>query len=237
MAVEHVYDTGGVTHKGGKETNSDLFHAGPKMITVIDGGGREDKGIAAAHEVLSLFREYERDAIEKPVQLKALFRAAHALLKFNDEGVASAAATVFKGNTAHVINVGHTAVFLWRKGKLNRLTPDHSLGAAFRAVGLSLRKGSNIAEISTTALGSEMPKKLKLVKVRLRAGDRLILATNGLGNLPMPGIADVLSNQRSSDSKATAKALVETSEAARNELRGKIHNTTVIVADYLGKRR
>jgi protein phosphatase len=139
-------------------------------------------------------------------------------------------AAVSSGADLFVAHVGHTRAYLFRKGKLTRLTRDHTIERHLADTGRPAaveRRAQDLRHILTDAIGA--PGAHPLVEVerfQLRNGDNVLLCTNGLTDmLDDARIAEVLSLRREPGEQCAT--LVELANRA-----GGGDNVTVVIADY-----
>lgn len=129
---------------------------------------------------------------------------------------------------ASVAHVGDSRAYLWRDDQFEPLTQDHSLVDAKVRAGLLTREESLQAEqqnVLLRALGQEPEVEVDLSEVPLRAGDYLLLCSDGLTRMvPEPAMAQVIARLR--DPQRVCDDLIET--ANRN---GGVDNITVVVVE------
>jgi protein phosphatase len=187
----------------------------------------------AAGEVAS------RITVESTLQWAVEFRLADSLLKAHEAVVAAAGAEQRHGGmgstvvafrrrdgAAEIGWVGDSRAYLWRGGKLVQLTRDHSLTQA-----LADRLGSDAdlpdQRILVQAIGMDNPKPDVLVQP-MRAGDRFLLATDGLTTeVTDAQIGQVL--RAAADPQATVDALLAAALA-----HGGGDNVSIIVIEAAG---
>jgi protein phosphatase len=90
---------------------------------------------------------------------------------------------VIYGPTAYIINAGDGRVYGWREGKLTQITRDHSLAAVLAEGGVIDQ--SKVARhpqshVILRALGIEDQLKVDMYHWEIRAGDKLLLCSDGL---------------------------------------------------------
>jgi protein phosphatase len=127
-----------------------------------------------------------------------------------------------------VAHVGDSRAYRFREDELVQLTDDHSLVASMVRQGL-MAPADAMADgrrnIITRALGADDAVSVDVVTVDRRAGDRLLLCSDGLhGQVDDAAIAAVLREE--ADPNAAADRLVELANAAGGD-----DNVTVIVID------
>jgi serine/threonine protein phosphatase PrpC len=129
-----------------------------------------------------------------------------------------------------VAHVGDSRCYLYRKGMVHRITSDHTL------VEEMIRRGTLSAEeadehclrhVIINAVGGNMPEvKVELHKLRLIAGDGILLCSDGLTNtVSDEDIADIL--QAETDPESICRKMV-----ARANDAGGPDNITVVYVQY-----
>jgi serine/threonine protein phosphatase PrpC len=154
-----------------------------------------------------------RQAIAR--SLGAINRWVHAV-GASDAQLAGMACTctglILRGRQAHVFHVGDSRLYLWRDGRLQRLTVDH------------VPRGSAVRTL-TRLVGGESELRVDYAVDTLRHHDRYLLCSDGLYDaLPESQIADALARRATAQSTAaelTAAALA----------RGAHDNVTVLLLD------
>lgn len=150
---------------------------------------------------------------------------------YKDMG-ATVALALLIGERAYIANVGDSRIYRLRKGKLRKLTKDHSVVSELLDQG---RIGPEEAEDHdaqgqiTRYIGMEERAYPYVCSFLLKKADRLLLCTDGLTDLvPDDAIAAILGQD--SDCQPVCKALVKAANAA-----GGMDNITVVVADWLSR--
>jgi serine/threonine protein phosphatase PrpC len=132
---------------------------------------------------------------------------------------------------ASLAHVGDSRAYLWRNDALEPLTQDHSLVDAQVRAGLITREEglhSTQQNVLLRALGLEPEVEVDLDEVPLRAGDYLMLCSDGLTRMVAePELAGAIARLR--DPQRICDNLIET--ANRN---GGVDNTTVVVVEVQG---
>jgi protein phosphatase len=134
------------------------------------------------------------------------------------------------GRDLLIIHAGDSRAYLFRAGRLNRLTKDHTYAQLLVDSGLLRPRdvaGSGTRHILTNVLGgSDAHVEVDVDRLRLEDGDRLLLCSDGLTDLvDDDAIASTLSGTPSSPE--ACRQLVQ-----RALDRGGRDNVTVIVAAY-----
>lgn len=225
-------DAGAATDLGRvRERNEDGFLDRPPLYAVADGlGGHRGGEVASALALQTL-----AERLKGPHDLvDAVHEANRAVFdkQARDPSVAGMGTTltavIVSGDELYFAHVGDSRAYLLRDGELKALTEDHTLVQELVNEGrLSADEARAHPQknILTRALGIEDDTEVDEFNVALRAGDRVLLCTDGLtGMLEDREIKRLL--ETSKDPKATASALV----VAANDAGG-IDNTTTIVLD------
>jgi len=229
LVARHAALTDIGLHRSG---NEDAFIAQPPLFAVADGMGG-----ARAGEVAS------RLAIETLVEALAVDTALHDAALIANERVyelsrtdrahagmgTTLTAVVLRGDRLEFAHVGDSRLYLWRDETLQQVTDDHSL------VGEMLREGQLTREaalshpqrsILSRALGTEPRVEVDAGGLALRAGDTVLLCSDGLYSMvPEITIAAVLAAV--DDPERIARQLVR---EAKNE--GGHDNITVVVLRF-----
>jgi serine/threonine protein phosphatase PrpC len=212
-----------------------LAHKG-RLFLVADGmGGHQSGELASRQAVDWVIRGYVDDpAADVAASLRQAIEVANTSLYAKSAKVegkprsgTTLVAAVVRGAELWIANVGDSRAYLLRDGKLRQLTHDHALFPAGEGVGPA---GELLGRhIITRALGTKPRVEAELYPVLLlRAGDRLILCSDGL-TTPLADdeirrVAAVRPPQ------AAAEALVQ----AAND-RGGPDNVSVIVIQVEGQ--
>lgn len=135
------------------------------------------------------------------------------------------------GATGYLAHVGDSRAYLLRDGRLGQLTEDHTLVARMVEEGrLSPEEAHHHPQrsIITRALGVEDHVDVDLSTIELRAGDRMLLCSDGLSSmLDEDAIHDVLVAEQ--NAQGAAERLVDAANDAGGE-----DNITVVVVDVEG---
>jgi protein phosphatase len=128
-----------------------------------------------------------------------------------------------------IVHVGDSRVYLFRDGRLEQLTHDHTVAQQLvqaGVIGPEEAKSHRTRHVLTNVVGGPLGVKGEIVKLRLGHGDRLLLCSDGLNDMVADErIADVLRTHPRA--AAACDALIE--EALRN---GGRDNVTVVIADH-----
>lgn len=194
------------------------------LYVVADGmGGHAEGEVASALAVRTLCmvaREAEAaspqgdDAIEE--LLDASFQVAnntvkeHADASGTDMGTTLVCLLVLDDHTGFLANVGDSRGYLFRDGRLQQVSRDHSL------VQKMVERGRITAEearhhphsnILLRTVGTERDIEIDLFRIPLQSGDKLLMCTDGLwGEVEDPAIEAILASH--SDPRLAARELV-----------------------------
>lgn len=222
-------DAAGLTDKGcGREENEDalLVDIQRGLFAVADGVGGHEGGYVAAQAVVKNLPGYvdrhladRRRAVKKGLR-NAVLDLSAAIRKSGRQtgklrGMGSTlAGLLVRPRHAYVVSMGDSRVYRWRNG-LTCLTEDHSV------TGLLLREGEISARSAaghpargqlTRYVGMEHEVYPDTLCLRIAAGDRFLLCTDGVWNvLPDSEIGTILSEER--DSKAMCARLIQSAKA------------------------
>jgi serine/threonine protein phosphatase PrpC len=134
------------------------------------------------------------------------------------------------GPDLFLCHVGDSRAYLYRRGKLEQLTRDHTLAQALADVGQIDQEDvgtHRLRHVLTKAIGSNAGRiEVQVKHLTLADGDRLLLCTDGLTDLVEDAkIADVLN--RFEDSAGACRSLVDLALE-----RGGKDNVTVALGRY-----
>lgn len=219
--------------------NEDAWWAGRRVLVVADGLGGHPAGDQAAQLAVQPVAAVDDDGPADPQALRqALAEAVRvANTRIREAGAAeplhagmgtTLTSVGLAADTAVLAHVGDSRAYLLRDGQLRQLTEDHDLAAeALRAGRLSAEEAARVPDrhVLTRAVGLEPEVAVDSPEpVRLYAGDRLLLCTDGLsGVLDEATIAGLLAD--GAPHEACERLVAATVE------RGAPDNVTVVVAD------
>jgi protein phosphatase len=212
-----------------RSTNEDAFIAEPPLFAVADGMGGARAGEVASHLALeTLVESLAADAALHDAALAAnvrVYERSRADRAQAGMGTTLTAA-LLRDDRLEFAHVGDSRLYLWRDATLEQVTDDHSL------VGEMLREGHLTREaalshpqrsILSRALGTEPRVEIDTGELELRAGDTVLLCSDGLYSMVSETtIAAVLAAV--DDPARIARQLVR---EAKNE--GGHDNITVVV--------
>lgn len=182
----------GATDRGSRPQNEDRFGAvrGPEgtVLVVCDGlGGHRAGEVAAAHAVKRIVA-----AADEPCGLKDLSALALSVSREiaelgrqrpECEGLGTTLVVlVLRDGTASFVAVGDSRLYRSRGGRLELLAEPHELGRILVREGVLTREEvpqSAVCGRVTSYLGQQEPE-IAAGNVKLRAGDRFALVTDGV---------------------------------------------------------
>ena len=252
LASTTPIEIGSATHVGRvRSNNEDSYKVVPahKLFVLSDGiGGQANGEVASAMAVETIVahclelptgssssngEDPQLGISDKTNQLvKATYLANRAILgasindpRFQGMGATLVAAWI-DGHRLSLVHVGDSRAYLFREGDLVSLTSDHTLVAEQVRNGLltvEQAQTNPLRRILIRALGAREEVEIDILEHELRAGDVLLLCTDGLtGMVSESQITDVLCHAR--DAQSAADRLI----ASANEHGGE-DNTTVIL--------
>lgn len=215
----------------------------PHLLVLSDGMGGAAAGDLAARLIVQTVREvfHAAQIAETGPRLRKSCDAANAALANAVEqdptragmgGTLLALAPVERG--VQFLSIGDSLLLRWRKGRLDRMNADHSIGGALDA---AVRKGLMPAEEAASAAGrnritsaltgaplDQMRIDETVSPVACREGDVWVLASDGLAALSMCEIAEVLATSSTAQTAADGLlAAVEAKDLANQD------NTTIVL--------
>jgi protein phosphatase len=216
---------------------------------VADGLGGRDFGelasflalrtgwLLGAQELSWTVRVTDREAEELQRKAEVFFKLIHrvlqqaALVDPRKSGMGTTLTLAYSaGPDLFVLHAGDSRAYLFRAGKLKRLTRDHTMSQLLVDTGMT-EAGSELARRTKRVLvnclgGNELGIDVDFNQHALRDGDRVLVCSDGLTDMIDDAlITRILSDH--SDRNAACRALVD---AALDQ--GGKDNITVVLADY-----
>ena len=215
--------------------NEDAAFATPRLAAVADGVGGHAAGEVASRMVIGALASLEKAWIDGPLEV-ALARAVEegndriafiAECRPETAGMGTTLTAVALHGDYLVANIGDSRTYLLRDGELRRLTRDDSYLQELLDAGVVAPEAARAhpqRNLVTAALDGAPGRSATVTRVRARAGDRLLLCSDGLSDvLEEAHIASLLSGP---DAARAADSLVRAALEA-----GARDNVTVVVAD------
>jgi protein phosphatase len=202
------------------------------LLAVADGVGGENAGEIASKLTLdtlvsSLLTQSERHHQEDALKL-SVERAHQAVRRAatdHHKGMGSTlVAALVTDDAAYVCGVGDSRMYLYRDGALEQVTKDHTLYQHAIDRGATLMDGANAHHVLLQVIGQPRDLELEVRRIPIRAGDVLLLCSDGLsGMVPDAELALELANPSPVD--AVVGELITLANA-----NGGHDNVTVVVA-------
>jgi serine/threonine protein phosphatase PrpC len=224
-----------------RKINQDLPLEAPNLYAVADGmGGHVGGEVAAQIAVEALLQEFTREPTRAGLAgafseaNRAVWQQSQDHSELHGMGTTLTAVALVGGengrDTLALANVGDSRAYLYSNGQLVQVTADHSLAEERMRHGEMTEEEAAVhpqRHILTRVLGVSSDVETDMWELQLRAGDRLVLCSDGLSNeLSRDEMADILATVP--DPGDAAHQLVDVA----NE-HGGSDNITVIVVDVL----
>ncbi len=218
-----------------REGNEDGFLIDDRLqlFAVADGMGGHQAGEVASATALEALRASVATGtgLEQAVTAAnaAVFEKASADEALRGMGTTLTTLSIDPAGAELVIgHVGDSRAYLVRDGDLRQITEDHSLVEELVREGRLTPEQADVhpqRSIITRALGIDAAVSVDLVPVEIRAGDRILLCSDGLTTMLRPSdIATIL--RREPDPGRAADLLVDAANAAGGE-----DNITALVVE------
>ncbi len=218
-----------------RRQNEDAFVCEPPLFAVADGMGGAQAGELASRLAAAAIEEGGL-AIQGEEGVAGVVRTAnarifeHSVRDPNAAGMGTTATVALvdeEAETATLAHVGDSRAYRYRDGVLEQLTTDHSL------VGELVRSGRLTEDeaavhphrsVITRALGTEADVEVDTLTIDLRAGDLVLLCSDGLSAMVRDDEIVRLLEAARSDPHDAAAALSAAANAAGGE-----DNVTVVL--------
>lgn len=224
---------------GRRENNEDAVFATPRMAAVADGVGGAKAGEVASALVIDAMVALEKRRLSGALseELRAAVLDANQRLGFvvscrpHLAGMASTLTTVALSNDGEylIANVGDSRTYLFREGVLRQLTRDQSLIQMLIESGAITEAEARVhpqRSVVLQALDGSEDRAPSITRCTAKAGDRLLLCSDGLSDVLSPEeISDVL---RGGSRQAAVSELIAAALRA-----GARDNISAIVADVV----
>ncbi len=180
---DHNEDDFGVGEGAGVEQYGEL-------LIVCDGmGGHAAGEVASRLGVETILSTYYSDASPDRVDvLRRAFERANARIHAEGRGAmgTTGVAALFYQGMLHVANVGDSRAYLIRNDEICQVSRDHSLVGEQVAAGVltaDQARSSYYRNVITRALGYQAEVQVDLFHLPLKAGDMVVLCSDGLHGL------------------------------------------------------
>jgi len=220
----------------GRPGNEDsiLVDAAHGLYAVADGmGGHRAGEVASAVAIESLRAAYVGgQRLDEAVEAAnaAVFAKAADDDALRGMGTTLTAVALEDDRTALLGHVGDSRAYLMRDGTVTQVTDDHSLVEQLVREGrLSPEEAQNHPQraIITRALGVDAEVEVDTYRVDLKAGDRLLICSDGLTNM-LSDETIAVTLRRHADPQQAADTLIDMANQAGGD-----DNITVVILDAL----
>jgi protein phosphatase len=221
-----VADYAVATHAGRvRRKNEDAYFAEPPLFAVADGMGGALAGELASRIAVQVLGELvaegsDEERLAATVRLANRRVAERATSDPRASGMGSTVTAALVGpSSVAFAHVGDSRAYLWRGGALTRLSDDHSLVAEWVKAGALAPEEAALhpqRSVITRALGADWQVEVDTWTTPARAGDVILLCTDGLtGFVDEAAIASALAQNEDLD--AVVRTLVDAANAAGGE--------------------
>jgi serine/threonine protein phosphatase PrpC len=224
-----------------RQINQDLPLEATNLFAVADGmGGHVGGEVAARVAIDALLSSFTREPTTKGL-LAAFSEANRSVWQESQDqsdlhgmGTTLTAVALVGGADGRdmiaLANVGDSRAYVFSEGRITQVTADHSLAEERMRHGEMTEEEAAVhpqRHILTRALGVSPDVDADMWELDLRAGDRIVLCSDGLSNEVGPEVlGEILATE--SDPGAAARRMVEAANA-----HGGADNITVVVVDVL----
>lgn len=228
---------GSSTHPGQvRDNNEDSFLVDERLalFAVADGLGGHQAGEIASRDALEAMRAAVAGGAPLNEAILAANRSVYERASA-DEGLRGMATTVTAvvptGGAAVLIGqVGDSRAYLLREGELHRLTDDHSLVEELVREGRITPEQAAVhpqRAIITRALGLDPNVEVDLSTTDVRAGDRVVLCSDGLTTMVREREIEQIARSEPDPARAADRLVASANQAGGED------NITVVVIDVL----
>jgi serine/threonine protein phosphatase PrpC len=221
-----------------RKNNQDSGYASPHLLVVADGMGGAAAGDLASAVAIQTIQQVDAPT-PAPQMLDVLARAVHqandriADLVEADVALDGMGTTVtgalFDGDELGLAHIGDSRAYLFRDGRLERLTHDHSWVQSLVDDGKIDEAEASVhphRSLLLKVLNGQPANEPDLTRLPVQAGDRLLFCSDGLC-----GLVDDQTIAEAMRTPELERVLADLVAEARAE--GGIDNITVILADVV----
>jgi protein phosphatase len=219
--------------------NEDTFVCDPPLFAVADGVGGAQAGEIASRLAAAALEERRPEAQGEDTLAELLREANDRIYRqaLDDPalaGMGTVVTTLLVDEPAGTVAIGHVGdsrAYRWRGGRLDQLTPDHSLvGELVRAGRLSTEEAEQHPHRSviTRAVGTEPSVDVHTDTHTVEPGDLYLICSDGLTDMVRDAqIAELIAAADNNPDTAT-EALIDAANRA-----GGIDNITIVLFEIL----
>jgi type VI secretion system protein ImpM len=168
-----------------RESNQDAFLERPEigLWAVADGLGGHRAGEVASRMVCDALADFDPKtsfddmiaaARDRMIEVNDQLLRGTLRSPLADRCGSTVAVLLARGGRCAILWAGDSRVYRWRRGRLERLTHDHSVAESDRQPGISE------SHVVTRAVGVQPSLVLDTCQEDVRAGDRFLLCSDGL---------------------------------------------------------
>ena len=182
-----------------REHNEDSFVVHFPLFAVADGMGGHEAGEVASTIAVSRLAETAPSTADDSALAAAIEAANQAVIEGPSKGTGrpgmgtTCTAVVIDGSTMAVAHVGDSRCYLLHKGKLMRVTHDHSYVEELVAAGQITPEEARIhpnRSVITRALGNDPKMHADHFSIDVSKGDRVLLCSDGLSSMVTDGVIE-----------------------------------------------
>lgn len=220
--------------------NEDAYLSSEEVFAVADGMGGHLAGEIASATALNVLKQElakPKGSADKDLLVHSIKKANRAVYEKasnrpDQRGMGTTlTAMILKDNKFLIGHIGDSQAYLLRRGKLRKLTQDHSLIAEMVKAGqISPQEAENhpLRSVLTRALGVEPEIEIDLITGKNQAGDKMFLCTDGLNTMLSDSqIREIIAKPL--HPKTLCRRLIEAANA-----QGGQDNITVILVEFEG---
>jgi PPM family protein phosphatase len=223
-----------LSHAGRRRRhNEDAYVVEPPLFAVADGMGGAKAGEVASSLAAAALQETDGEGSSGEARVAALIQEANRRVfrrATEDRDVSGMGTTMtvalVEGERVVIGHVGDSRAYLFRDGRLEQLTEDHSLVAELVRSGKLTPEEAEIhpqRAVITRAVGTEPDVDVDTFSIEGAAGDLFLICSDGLTDMLDEETIREAVEQNRPDLQQTAKALVN----AANRVGGE-DNITVV---------
>ncbi len=222
-----------------REGNEDSALLSPTLCAVADGLGGHAAGEVASRFAIStlaaLLQEKKLSAARMSKQVREVDKGLATLIegdnKYGGMGTTLTAIALI-GSTLQGAHIGDSRAYLYRDGKLEQITKDHTMIQELIDRGELTPAGAKEhpkRALLTQALMGQKKAQPDVMSIDIASGDRLLLCSDGLSNVV--NVAQMSSALEQLSIENAVDTLIALTYAA-----GAPDNVTVLVADVISEK-
>jgi len=223
---------------GRRPNNEDAVFASPRIVAVADGVGGHAAGEVASHWAIEALNQLAKRRLSAPLEVEIAKAVAwgNQTIGFVAEcrpdmaGMSTTLTAIALGDddTLVIVNIGDSRTYLLRDGALTQLTRDDSFVQELVDRGhitLEQARSHPSRSLVLRALDGDPERRPAITTLAARAGDRLLLCSDGLSDVVEDDlIRAALAGGRSREACADRLVELALDHGARD-------NVSVVIAD------